>query len=191
MLSCTCNTFLERIQSLHDGIFIVEKVLCVLVQRMLEMSRCLYTGGNYTLAEILSKILGIDRKSVTLSTIMTCQFSDLMLTSLLADILYGHCPHDRRLCIRKMLVSREMKYFQKCDFLLFFFTFLLEFGSPIEYTFRKMYEKQFVAKIYCLVYNCSQENYHRCHYPQLSKSGWGNSTPNISSRIKYFLLVSH
>ena len=90
---------------------------------------------------------------------MTCQFSDLMLTSLLADILYGHCPHDRSLCIRKMLMNREMKCFQKCDFLPFFYTFLLEFGSlqddymcllNIRFALfvAKMYEKQFVAQIY-------------------------------------------
>ena len=34
-------------QPLHDGIFIIEKVRGVHVQRMLEMSRCLYTGGNW------------------------------------------------------------------------------------------------------------------------------------------------
>ena len=60
---------------------------------------------------------------------MTFLFRDLMLTSLLADIRYGHCPHDRHLCIRKMLMNRKMKYLQKCDFLLFFYTFLLDFGS--------------------------------------------------------------
>ena len=27
--------------------------------------------------------------------------------------------------------------------------------------------------------------------PQFSKSGWGNSTLSISSRLKYFLMVSH
>ena len=64
---------------------------------------------------------------------MICQFSDLMLASLLADILYGHCPHDRRLCIRKMLMNRKIKHFQKCDFLLFFYTFLLKFGSLHEH----------------------------------------------------------
>ena len=36
-----------KIQLLHDGLFIVEKVPGVLVQRMREMSRCLYTGGNF------------------------------------------------------------------------------------------------------------------------------------------------
>ena len=36
-----------RIQPLHDSVFIVEKVLGMLVQRKLEMSRCLYTGGNF------------------------------------------------------------------------------------------------------------------------------------------------
>ena len=64
---------------------------------------------------------------------MTCLFCDLMLVSLLADILYGHCPHDRRSCIRKMLMNRKMKYFENCDFLLFFYTFLLEFGSLQEH----------------------------------------------------------
>ena len=64
---------------------------------------------------------------------MTFLFHDLMLTSLLADIIYGHCPYDRRLCIQKFLMNRKMKYFQKCDFLLFFYTFLLEFGSPQEH----------------------------------------------------------
>ena len=42
------NTFLEtRIQRLHDGLFFVEKGLGVHVQRMLRMSRGLYTGGNF------------------------------------------------------------------------------------------------------------------------------------------------
>ena len=59
---------------------------------------------------------------------MTCLFRDLMLTSLLADILYGHGLHDRRLFIQKILMNRKLKYFQKCDFLLFVYTFLLEFG---------------------------------------------------------------
>ena len=41
------NTFLEtRIQRLLDGLIFVEKGLGVLVQRMLKMSRGLYTGGN-------------------------------------------------------------------------------------------------------------------------------------------------
>ena len=41
------NTFLEiRIQWLLDGLFFVEKRLGVHVQRMLKMSRGLYTGGN-------------------------------------------------------------------------------------------------------------------------------------------------
>ena len=39
-----------RIQRLHDGLFILEKVLGVHVQRMFEMSR-------YSLVEILSKSL--------------------------------------------------------------------------------------------------------------------------------------
>ena len=36
-----------RIQRLLDGLFFVEKGLCVHVQRMLKMSRVLYTGGNF------------------------------------------------------------------------------------------------------------------------------------------------
>ena len=42
------NTFLEtRIQRLLDGLIFVEIGLGVHVQRMLEMSRGLYTGGNF------------------------------------------------------------------------------------------------------------------------------------------------
>ena len=42
------NTFLEtRIQRLLDSLIFVEKGLGVHVQRMLKMSRGLYTGGNF------------------------------------------------------------------------------------------------------------------------------------------------
>ena len=42
------NTFSEtRNQRLLDGLFFVEKDLGVHVQRMLKMSRGLYTGGNF------------------------------------------------------------------------------------------------------------------------------------------------
>ena len=42
------NTFLEtRIPPLHDGLLTFEKVLGMHVQRMFEMSRCLYTGVNF------------------------------------------------------------------------------------------------------------------------------------------------
>ena len=42
------DTFLEtRIQPLLDGLIFVEKGLGVHVQRMLRISRCLYTGGNF------------------------------------------------------------------------------------------------------------------------------------------------
>ena len=137
---------------------------------------------------------------MTLLTIMICQFRDLMLISLLADILYSHCPHDRR-CIRKKLVNRKSNHFQKCDLLLFFYAFLLEFGLLQEHYmcllnilfafFVKCLKKQFVTQIYWLVFNCVQENNHRCHYSHFSKSEWGNSIPDISSRIKHFLMVSH
>ena len=41
-------TFLEtRIHRLLDGLFFVDKRLGVHVQRMLKMSRGLYTGGNF------------------------------------------------------------------------------------------------------------------------------------------------
>ena len=47
-LDHSSNTFLEpRIQPLHDGLSIVEKVLGVRVQHMLEMSRFLYTCGIF------------------------------------------------------------------------------------------------------------------------------------------------
>ena len=40
------NTFFEtRSQPLHGDLFILEKVLGVHVQRMFELSRCLYTVG--------------------------------------------------------------------------------------------------------------------------------------------------
>ena len=42
------NTFLEtRIQRLHDSLIFVKKGLDVHVQRMLKLSRGLYTGGNF------------------------------------------------------------------------------------------------------------------------------------------------
>ena len=42
------NTFSEnRIQRLLDGLIFVEKGLGVHVQRMLKMSKGLYTGGNF------------------------------------------------------------------------------------------------------------------------------------------------
>ena len=42
------NTFLEtRIQRLSDGLIFIKKGLRVHVQRMLKMSRGLYTGANF------------------------------------------------------------------------------------------------------------------------------------------------
>ena len=69
-------------------------------------------------------------------------------------------------------MNRKMKHFQRCDFLLFFYTVLLQFGSPQEhhmcllnirfaFLVEKMYEKQFVVQIYWLVLNFAQENYRR------------------------------
>ena len=53
-------------KSLHDGLFIFEEVLGVHMQRMLEMSRCLYTGVKFKQI-VLGKI---DRKLITLFTII-------------------------------------------------------------------------------------------------------------------------
>ena len=86
--------------------------------------------GVYKLAEILSKMLRkINRKLVTLFTITICQFRALVPASGFADILYDHGPHERQLCIRKMLMNREIAYVEKCDFWGFFYTFLPLFGS--------------------------------------------------------------
>ena len=73
---------------------------------------------------------------------MIYKLSNLVPTSLFADIFYDHCLHDRRLCIRKMLMNGEMAYFQKCDFLRFF-PYILTINwvmsealyVPFEYTF--------------------------------------------------------
>ena len=64
------STFLEtRNQRLFDSLNIVGKGLGVHVQRMFEISRVLYTGGN-----VLSSMFGnIDRKLGALYTIMILQ----------------------------------------------------------------------------------------------------------------------
>ena len=73
---------------------------------------------------------------------MIYQFRDLVPTSLFANILYDHCLHDRRLCIREMLMNGEMAYFQKCVFFAIFpYIFTINWVMseaqyvPIEYTF--------------------------------------------------------
>ena len=54
------STFLEtRIQRLLDGLIFVVKGLDVHVQRMLKMSRGLYTGGNF-----LANYLGKKRRKI-------------------------------------------------------------------------------------------------------------------------------
>ena len=45
-----------KMQPLHDGLFTFEKVLRMHVQRMLEMSRCLYTGVNFK-QNVLKKLI--------------------------------------------------------------------------------------------------------------------------------------
>ena len=74
------------------------------MQNMLEISRCLHNGRNFK-----QNIGKIDRKLMTFFNIMACLFRDLMLTFLLADILYGHYPYGIRLCIWKTLMNRKIK----------------------------------------------------------------------------------
>ena len=46
--SLSTNTFVEKIiQSLHDDLLTFEKLPGMHVRRMLEMSRCLYTGVKF------------------------------------------------------------------------------------------------------------------------------------------------
>ena len=57
------NTYLEtRIQQLLDGLIFIKKGLGVHVQRMLKMSRGLYTGGNFKAA--YSVTMNIFRKKI-------------------------------------------------------------------------------------------------------------------------------
>ena len=74
-----------RIQPLHDGTFIIEKVCGMHVQRMLEMIRCLYTGGN------LKQKLGkkIDQNLMVLFQIIILQVNNLVPVSLSANMYFA------------------------------------------------------------------------------------------------------
>ena len=75
---------------LHDGIFIVEKVLGTHVQHILEMRRHLYTGGN--LKQNLRK--KIDRNLMVLFPIIILQVNDLVSISFSANIFCDHCSNN-------------------------------------------------------------------------------------------------
>ena len=78
------NTFLEtRIQRLLDGLIFIEKGLCVHVQRMLKMSRGLYTGRNFK-QNTLKKGEG---KLGTLFAPFIWQINDLVPTYFLLDYI--------------------------------------------------------------------------------------------------------
>ena len=75
------NTLLEtRIQRLIDGLIIVEKGLDMHMQRMLEMSRVLYNGGNFK--QIVWK--NPEGKLETLFTVMIWQIYYLVPTYILS-----------------------------------------------------------------------------------------------------------
>ena len=76
---------------------------------MLEMSRCLYTGGNFKQNFIEKKI---DRNLMVLFQIIILLVNDMVPISL-SNIFCDHCTHDGRFCIRKILTIREMVRFQK------------------------------------------------------------------------------
>ena len=77
------NTFLEtRIQRLLDGLIFVEKGLGVHVERMLKMSRGLYTGWN--LSKFLEKSEG---KLGTLFAIMIWHTNELVATYFLLEYI--------------------------------------------------------------------------------------------------------
>ena len=91
------------------------------VQRMLKMSRGLYTGGNFKQNTWKKR-----RKIEDL-------ICDLYLTNkrfgvnlfFYQILLCDHCLQDYHLYIRKMLTNREMVNFQKWGFFRFFFILLL------------------------------------------------------------------
>ena len=77
------NTFLKtRIQRQLDGLIFVEKGLGVHVQRMLKMSRGLYTGGNFK-----QNTWKNEGKLGTLFAIIICKINDLVSTYFLLRII--------------------------------------------------------------------------------------------------------
>ena len=92
------------------------------VQRMLKMSRGLYTGGNFK-QNICNKAKdnwGPYLRSWFDKLTIWCQ---LMFYQ---NILCDRCLHDYHLYVRKMLTNREMVNFQKWDFFsIFLYTFTI------------------------------------------------------------------
>ena len=116
----TNNTFLEtRSQWPLDGLFFVEKVLGVHVQRMLKMSRGLYTGGNFkqNTWKKAKEFWGPYLRSGFDILSSRCQLIFYKYISC------DHSLHDYHLYIWKMLTKRDMVNFQKWDFFRFFLYF--------------------------------------------------------------------
>ena len=116
------NTFLEtRIQRLLDGLIIVEKRHGMHVQRMLKMSRGLYTGGHF-------KQNTWKKAKENWGPYLRSRFDKLTIWFQLMFyqiVLCDHCLHDYHLYNWEMLTNREMVNFQKLDFFRFFFILLL------------------------------------------------------------------
>ena len=145
------NTCLEtRIQRLLDVLIFDEKGLGVHVQRMLKMSRSLYTGGHFwqnTLKKAKEK-WGPYLRSWFDKLAIWCQLIFYL------NILCDHCLHDYHLYSRKMLTNRERVNYQKWDFFsIFLYTFTINVVTtgarkkPIEYMFCFIYSQQCIKII--------------------------------------------
>lgn len=132
--------------------------------------------------------------------LMICQFNHLVATSFLADILYGHCPGNRSLCIRKIMINGKNVIVSKTWLLHLFSAFCYNLGryrSTICAYFNsfcficseKCTKNDSSRKYIVLFQKCIRKEFHRCHYPQISKSGWCIPTTYNSWRIKYFETV--
>ena len=109
------NTILEtKIQRLHDGLLFVDKGLGVHVQRMLKLSRSLYTGGNFK-----QYIWGKTKENWG----AYLRFNDLVLTY----CLFNYITRSMLAQIQKMLTYREMVNFKKME--VFFSIFLYTFNQ--------------------------------------------------------------
>ena len=91
------------------------------VQRMLKMSKGLYTSGIFkqNTWKKAKENWGPFLRSLFDKLTIWCQL--IFYSSILCD----HCLHDFHLYIRKILTNREMVNFQKWDFFRFFFILLL------------------------------------------------------------------
>ena len=91
------------------------------VQRMLKMSRGLYTGRNFkqNTWKKAKENWAPNLRSLFDKLTIWCQLIFYLI------ILCDYCLHDYHLYIRKMLTNREIVNFQKWDFFQFFFILLL------------------------------------------------------------------